>query len=185
MRKSYASISDYRVYHNSGVGMRAHCWVVVVLASYTPLSAAVDGGSPRVAVLPAGIGTGPDQGVPRGFDEISPLEPHARIIRPGEPLALRMEYKGPQEDVPATSGGRTVQVARDIHNQKSRIQPNSTLKAGTRGGLSPSANRAVNPRTAADARDDTREFSHSDVRYQFDPSRTDVVSGDDSESRSP
>ena len=181
MRKSNAAIFDYRVHHNSGVGMRTHCWVVVVLASYAPLSTAVDGGSPRVAVLPAGIGTGPNQGVPRRFDEVSPLEPHARIIRPGEPLALRMEYKGPQEDVPATSGGRAVQVAGDIHDQRVRVQPDSVLKTGTRGGLFPSADRVVNPGTAANARNDTRELSHSDVRHQFDSSRAGVVSGNGSE----
>jgi len=168
MRKSYASISDYRVHHNSGVGMRAHCWVVVVLASYAPLSTAMDGGSPRIAVLPAGIGAGPDQGVPRRFDEVSPLEPHARIVRPGEPLALRMEYKGPQENVPTTSGGRTVQVAGDLHDQRA-------------GGLFPSADRVVNPGTAANARDDTRELSHPDVRHQFDSYRAGIVSGNGSE----
>ena len=181
MRKSNASIFDYRVHHNSGVGMCAHCWVVVVLASYAPLSAAVDGGSPRVAVLPAGIGTGPDQGVPRRFDEVSPLEPHARIVRPGEPLALRMEYKGPQEDVPTTSGGRTVQVAGDLHDQRARVQPDSFLKTRTRGGLFPSVDRVVNPGTAANARDDTRELSHSDVRHQFDSYRAGIVSGNGSE----
>ena len=185
MKKSNAAIFDHRVHHNSGAGMRTHCWVVVVLATYAPLATAVDGGSPRVVVVPAGTGTGPDQGMPRRFDEVSPLEPHARIVRPGEPLALRMEYKGPQEDVPATSGGRAVQVAGDIHDQRVRVQPDSALKTGTRGGLSPSADRTVNPRTAADARDDALDLSHSNVRQQFYPSRAGVVSRDDSESRNP
>ena len=107
MRKSNAAILDHRVHHNSGIGMRANCWVFVVLATHASLATAVDGGGLRVAVLPAGTGTGSDQGVPRRFDEVSPVEPHSWVVRPGEPLALRMEYKGPQEDVPATSGGRT------------------------------------------------------------------------------
>jgi len=129
----------------------------------------------------SGIGTGPDQGVPRRFDEISPLEPHARTIRPGEPLALRMEYKGPQEDVSTTNGGRTVQVAGDLHDQRGRTQPDSFLETGTGGGLLPSVNRVVNPGAAADARNNTRELSHPGVRHQFDTYRAGVVSGNGSE----
>ena len=104
MQKSNAAILDYRVHHNSGIGMRADCWVAVVLATHVAFATAMDGGGLRVAVLPAGTGTGSDQGVPHRFDEISPVESHSWVVRPGEPLALRMEYKGPQEDVPATSG---------------------------------------------------------------------------------
>ena len=113
------------------------------------------------------------------------MESHSWVVGPGEPLALRMDYSGPQEDVQAADGNGAVEVSGDIYNQEPGVQPNSTLKGRIGSGFPLPANRTFVPGVAADARNDAREFSRPTVRHQLNPSRAGVVPGDDGEPRGP
>ena len=185
MQNSNAAFPDHRVHHYSNFGMCAHGWVIVVLATHAALTAAIGGGRVGVAVLFARAGAGSIEGVPRGLDEVSPLESHSWVIGPGEPLALRMEYSGPQKDVQATGGDGTIKVSGNIHNQEPGVQPNSVLKGGVGSGFPRPANRTFVPVSAADAGDDARRFSRPTVGHQLDSDRADIVPGDGGEPRGP
>ena len=168
MKSSNAAFSDRCVHHHSDFGMCAGGRVTVVLATYFALSAAIGGGRAGVALLFARAGAGSVEGVPRGVDEISPLESHSRVVGPGEPLALRMEYSGPQKDVLAADGNGPVKISGDVYNKKPGVQPNSAFKGRVGSGFPRPSNRSFVPVSAANAGNDARKFSRPIIRHQLD-----------------
>ena len=166
------------MYHHLDSGMRTNRWRIVVLATHLALAAAAGGGRLGFAVLPARIGPGPAQGVPRRFDEISSMEPHSWNVGPGEPLALRMEYTGASSNIPTSDGNGTDEVNGDIHNQESGTQSNVAHRDGAGSRIALPTDRVFNPGASANAGDGASKSSYPDVQRQLNSPRADVVSGD-------